>query len=132
MIQKILAWYRGEKREPTQDEIIQCLNALGEGYHRCGMFGGWIEVTRKGIGWDVIWCSGKTTHDPLSGPSVAATFFDDRVDDVYRSSISMWPVTGERRKVKYIQFLAQKICKAANRVKVNELQVAVGREGSVD
>lgn len=98
-------------------EVIQDLKRLGEGLHSCGWFGGWIEVEKEDDVWEVMWCSGKSMHQPLCGPAISVEYFGWYIKNVYKSAISMWIVDEKSDRLYWAGWLAKKISKAARRKK---------------
>ena len=98
------------------------LSELGEGLHSCGWFGGWITVESNGDGYDVMWCSGKYTHNPLFGSAISVEFFNNQIGWVFKSAISMWPVRDEDEQQNWAEWIKEKVSKAARGIAIPKLK----------
>lgn len=92
-------------------KTFEQIEQLGEGSHKCGcFFSGWIEISKIENGYDVYWGSGKETHNPLYyGSMLAASFYPNKIDKIYRSHITMWPVYDEATKKHVVSRLRTRI-----------------------
>ena len=96
--------------------ILSQIEFLGVGLHWCGWFAGWITVEATEGGFDVMWCSGKGTHNTLSGPALSVEFIrSGGTKNVFTSAITMHLVRGKENKGKVVSRLSRKIEKAARR-----------------
>ena len=98
-----------------QAGTISNLTRLGDGSHKCGRFAGWITVRNTGDAFEVMWTTGRDTHQPLDGPAVFATFSDAGATHVCRSALSMWPERDTARAARFVVALEKKIQKAVSR-----------------
>lgn len=66
---------------------------------------GWLSIKDNGDFWHVMYINGKDTHQPLSGPALAADFLKAsgerkigpmNLTGSWKSALSMWPVKDER------------------------------------
>jgi len=90
----------------TKPTLYEMLGQLGVGMHRCPnrllvLPGGWLELGRDEDGnRDAMWCTGKTTHQPLDG-----TAFSVKVDEcdaicfVTKAAITMHEVRDDDEKI---------------------------------
>lgn len=94
-------------------KLEEKLKVLGEGLYYCGWFKGWIEIERIDGGYSVMWCSGKTTHNPLVGPSVSVDYMDNgEIGMVFKTNLMLWEVRDENKKQYFIKWLSEKIKQA--------------------
>ena len=74
-------------------------------------------------GYDVMWTSGKETHQPLNGPAYSLVFSEQGIDRVFESALSMWPVEGKDKRLDVARFMEGKIDKAFKKYKNESNQV---------
>lgn len=96
-------------------QVRRHLELLGDGPHHCGWFSGWIVVERIGSGFDVMWCSGETTHSPLAGPAISVEFQENGIGWVFKSAISMWPVRSDKERERLTKWMIRKVEQAAKK-----------------
>lgn len=92
--------------------VMQRLFSLGLGTHWCGCFKGYITIKGNENKYEVMWTSGKNTHDPMSGSSISVEFTENGAGLVFKSAITMHPVTNENEKEQCIKFIEKKITSA--------------------
>jgi len=97
----------------TNNVVMRQLSVLGYGPHWCGWFRGWITVDAQSDGFAVLWCSGRTTHQRLAGTAVSVTFFEDRIGDVFKTAISLWPVRDDCERRRLADWMKRKVNQAA-------------------
>lgn len=95
-------------------ETFTQLQKLGNGIHYCGWFLGYIEVTQKRDSFEVMWCSGKHTHNAYLGRAVSVDFFEHKVSNVFESALTMHPVNGDTSE--HVKFMQRKVYKAFKRL----------------
>lgn len=96
--------------------MIRKLERLGTGLHYCGKRwfqwsdNGWLEITKEGTTYVVMWTSHKNYHNPLTGSAFIMDYLGNgRIGSVYRSVITLWRVDGESEKSVIKEFMNEKI-----------------------
>ena len=100
--------------------FIDQVSTLGEGTHYCGIFKGYVGITKNKDGYTALWTSGEASHDPNWGSCVSVHFTDDGSVYVCESAITMWLVRDEDIKLELIQFMEEKMAKAVSRQSKSE------------
>lgn len=96
---------------------IQRLYSLGIGTHYCGWFKGYITIELRGNKYDVMWTSGKDSHDPMTGNAISVEFTEQGFGMVFESAISMHLVRNESKIKQHVRFVENKIERAYRRKK---------------
>jgi hypothetical protein len=100
------------KPQLHKHSVMQRLYSLGLGTHWCGWFKGYITIEGNEDKYDVMWTSGKDTHDPMTGNSISVEFTENGCGLVFKSAITMHTVRDESEKEQCIKFIEKKIAYA--------------------
>lgn len=92
-----------------EDNIYKDLISLGTGVYYCGWFKGYLTIENELDVYTVMWTSSETSHDPLGDPAVSIDFSSDGVGLVFKSALTMHPVSSENEKKIYIKFITKKL-----------------------
>lgn len=92
--------------------LMQRLKRLGVGLHYCGWFNGYISIEGDCNKFEVMWTTDKTTHNPFDGPAVSVEYTNVGFGYVYRSALTMRPVSKDADKQYWAKWLENKINQA--------------------
>lgn len=100
------------KTQLHKHSVMQHLSSLGLGTHWCGWFKGYITIEGNKDKYEVMWTSGKNTHDPMTGNAISVEFTENGRGLVFESAITMHQVRDESEKEQCIKFIEKKIERA--------------------